>query len=228
MAAHCMYTAQGALQCGSQSRGSQSRGSQESISRETFYTTPGRVATIYADCNYSGQSQTLSPGDYDMARIQLPNDSISSIRVPAGMRVRLFENSGFGGRSLDVTSDTSCLTGMRWGNSQQTWNDYVSSIRVEDLPNLAATIYADCNYSGQSQTLSPGDYDMARIQLPNDSISSIRVPAGLRVQLFEHAGFGGRSLEVTSDTSCLTNQRWGNRRQTWNDYVSSIKVVVAN
>ena len=84
-------------------------------------------------------------------------------------------------------------------------------------PPLKATFYYHCWYEGPSVTLGRGDYDMHQIGLPNDSISSLRVPAGLTVVLYQHAGFQGRTLTVTSDQNCLVNNGF-------NDETSSIRI----
>jgi hypothetical protein len=84
-------------------------------------------------------------------------------------------------------------------------------------PPLKATFYYDCWFSGPSVQLGRGNYDMNQMGLPNDSISSVRVPAGLTVVLYEHAGFQGRTVTLTSDNSCLVYNGF-------NDAASSIKI----
>ncbi len=61
--------------------------------------------------------------------------------------------------------------------------------------------------------------------LQNDSISSIRVPSGLKIKLFQHSNFEGESIEIDADTSSLEQKMMSNGSKTWNDQVSSFKVV---
>jgi hypothetical protein len=77
-------------------------------------------------------------------------------------------------------------------------------------------LYEDTTYQGASQTLKIGQYDVHQLSLGNDQLSSILVPQGMRVRLFEHAGFQGTFREITADTPDLGAQ--------WNDRVSSLWV----
>ena len=124
-----MYTAQGALLCPPAAR-EDSKAPIET--REKFYYD--NVVTIYEHCDFQGRSQTLAPGRYDMSQLTFGNDVLSSVRVPAGMLVRLYQHAGFGGKTLDLTSDASCLTAYTTGEGPKrrptTWNDYISSIEV--------------------------------------------------------------------------------------------------
>ena len=93
-------------------------------------SAPGDVAdslpTFYADANYSGTGVPLGPGSYDLAQLQaagIANDSISSIRVPAGYTVTGYADAGFSGTAWSFTSDTPSLAAT--GN-----NDAISSLRI--------------------------------------------------------------------------------------------------
>jgi hypothetical protein len=76
----------------------------------------------------------------------------------------------------------------------------------------------DANYQGQSATILPGTYaTMAQAGFYNDAISSLRVPQGYRVVLYEHENFKGKTYTLTSDKSVFTLSGW-------NDKASSIAV----
>ena len=82
--------------------------------------------TFYPDINYGGTGVRLGTGDYDLAQLQslgIANDSISSIRVPAGFSVTAFGDSGFSGPSWTFTADNPNL-----GNTGG--NDAISSLRI--------------------------------------------------------------------------------------------------
>ncbi|GAA2377121.1 glycosyl hydrolase family 95 catalytic domain-containing protein [Dactylosporangium salmoneum] len=87
---------------------------------------PGNGPTFYPDINYGGTGVTLAAGNYDIAQLQaagIANDSISSIRVPAGYTVTAYADGGFTGTSWTFTADTPSL--IATGN-----NDQISSLRV--------------------------------------------------------------------------------------------------
>jgi hypothetical protein len=84
----------------------------------------------------------------------------------------------------------------------------------------AATLRQHCDYTGWTANFAIGNYNLAAIQAAggiNDDASSIRVPAGLRVTLYEHDNFTGATLVRTADDNCFVNEGW-------NDRISSLRV----
>lgn len=79
------------------------------------------TATLFSDCGYAGKSTTVQPGNYATMPNGFPNDALSSIRVTGPVTVVLYADTNFGGKSFNVTSDSSCLTGF---------NDVTSSLKV--------------------------------------------------------------------------------------------------
>lgn len=77
-------------------------------------------------------------------------------------------------------------------------------------------IYSDRDYQGLSQELELGRYDVRQLAIGNDRLSSLRVSQGLRVILYEHGGFQGRTKKFTSDTPYVGND--------FNDITSSIEI----
>ncbi|MET7784248.1 hypothetical protein ABZT28_52900 [Streptomyces sp. NPDC005388] len=61
---------------------------------------------VHGERGCKGKSQTLKPGAYDTSALD-DNDFISSVTIPKGWMVTLYEDSKFGGRSttLSATGD---------------------------------------------------------------------------------------------------------------------------
>lgn len=81
---------------------------------------------IYQDINYGGRTASLGEGSYNLASLQakgFQNDDLSSIKVPFGYKVTLYENDNFSGSTKIITSDISWI-----GND---FNDKTSSIKIE-------------------------------------------------------------------------------------------------
>ena len=83
--------------------------------------------------------------------------------------------------------------------------------------NTYITIFENCSFQGKSRSLAVGDYsDVEKLNIRNDSISSIQIPEGLQITLFEDERFRGNSVVISTSETCL-NRAWDNQ-------ASSIKV----
>lgn len=80
---------------------------------------------IYRHVNFEGASQELNVGNYDISDLAIGNDALSSLRVPPGMKVTLYNDAGFQGGSKTFTEDTAWV-GLDF-------NDRASSLKVETI-----------------------------------------------------------------------------------------------
>ena len=87
-----------------------------------------------------------------------------------------------------------------------------------DYPNEKVIAYTDAYYQGMSATLDTGIFSRASNPLPNDSISSVKVPKGCNIILYEHADSQGKNKILTGDNSNLNNIDF-------NDWTSSMNVI---
>jgi alpha-glucosidase len=102
-------------------------GSQSVTTAKTFVfnlgSTPVVGVTFYQDANYGGAASGLKiKGDYAIMPSDVPNDWMSSLRVPAGWAVDAYSDGGFAGAVCTYTADTS------WVGSA--CNDVMSSFRI--------------------------------------------------------------------------------------------------
>ncbi|GJM77517.1 hypothetical protein HMSSN139_00130 [Paenibacillus sp. HMSSN-139] len=100
-------------------------------------TTPPATngVTFYADINYGGKAVTLGIGNYTLAQLNangIPNDWMSSLTVPNGWTVEVYENDNFGGTRWTFTSSSSWVG--------DTVNDKMSSVKIyTGSPNPSVT-----------------------------------------------------------------------------------------
>lgn len=115
--------------------------------------SPAPLVVIYAHANFQGASKALSEGRYfDVNSLGIGNDRLSSLRVPAGMQVTLYEHAHGLGRSKIFTQDTSYV-----GDD---FNDITSSLKVENLndgriPNFIAQVFQLTNAARARANLQP-------------------------------------------------------------------------
>lgn len=79
--------------------------------------------------------------------------------------------------------------------------------------NEQVTVYLDCNFEGASAELGEGDHDFRALEslgIPNNRISSIKVPNGYTVTLYNGFKFNGGIRIKTSDSACLIDDDFDN------------------
>lgn len=180
-----------------------------------------KTVTVYSD-EFAGSSATLGIGKYHyMDLVKLGASSVRSVRVPEGLMITIYDKDEFAGNTLTLTDDGNkrLLSAKGFGDIM-----FNISIEVAALPEELAkapfvTIYKD-NYSGPSKKLRAGTYDFFELgNVDNDQLSSVKIPKGMKVILYEHKEMGGRSVELTADASAsfLVSKKF-------NDVASSIVV----
>ncbi|MEO7924704.1 MAG: hypothetical protein ABIR30_13565 [Chitinophagaceae bacterium] len=188
----------------------------------------GAYSTIYTECSYKGNSLRLAPGTYQGDKLGLLKYDISSIELPSNLKARVYVNNEYtNGSYYSITENTSCLS--------TTLNNRIGSLIIEETngnnnnnnypnnnyPNNAyerVVLFTDGGYKGQSASLLPGTYaTMAQAGFIDDALSSLTVPAGYRVVIYEYENFGGKTYTITASKSMFTISGW-------NDKASSIAV----
>lgn len=87
-----------------------------------------------------------------------------------------------------------------------------------DPPQNEITVYKDKSYSGLSSNMSSSQTNLVNSGW-NDMITSIKIgPGVLKVVLYEHTNYGGKSKTIKTNTDLAGS--W------WNDKVSSFKIVL--
>lgn len=144
--------------------------------------------TLYYDHQYEGDTLKLPVGTYGSQELGKFYKQATSMRVPEGMIVQLFEGDDLRGASMTLTSD--CISLVPLG-----WNDRAGSFRVA---RLEATAYELGGYnmandrpvgSARTMSLAPGRYCGAELGDLMNKISSLRVPEGLGVYLYQSSNY---------------------------------------
>ncbi len=87
------------------------------------------VITLYEDIQFGGDSFGII-SDWDAGTIPDWNDRISSIKVPSGYKIIVFEHTNQQGKSMILTSDWSASESMFLPG----FNDLISSIKILEYP----------------------------------------------------------------------------------------------
>merc|ERR1712159_234268 len=95
-------------------------------------------------------------------------------------------------------------------------------------PSAAPVVYQHCNFGGYKKVLRHSTNWVRKLGIKNDDPSSIKVPAGKCVVLYQHAHYRGKAWKICGKKSikCFVHHKMLGGK-TWNDQVSSIKVLSA-
>lgn len=176
---------------------------------------------LFKDTNFRGKSETVYIGESSRMPSRIGNDNLSSIKVGEGVYIRLYEHTGFRGKEIVLfQGDYNSLPG---------WNDKISSYKIiKHNPKIFPLVefFEHTNFQGYNQRLA-GTGKVTEFDQPffrNDDISSLKVPAGVTVTLYEHTGFRGDSLQFNGGDNGQTFAHLGDYG--WNDKVSSVKILL--
>ncbi|WP_145551793.1 peptidase inhibitor family I36 protein [Yersinia mollaretii] len=153
---------------------------------------------FYQDSYYNGESICATEGNIMNILPLRWNDRISSISVPKGMIVTVYENGDFTGRSLTLKESVDLLS----SKGEKGLNDAISSFSIKH----AACFYEYDQFLGGSLCLSGGEkidlYKESESHIDrslNDRVSSIKVPKNMQVTLFKDDHYNGDVITLTED-----------------------------
>jgi hypothetical protein len=152
---------------------------------------------IFARAGFAGASKRIEddwPGEASWSG--LPN-RVTSIRVPAGWRLRAFDEDEYRGEWFELDGDWSPRDGDRW------WGR-VRSLRVLERgpwvdPSALPVVDAERWFNGESLPLPRDWAGAADWNGGGHTVSSIRVPQGWQLVLFTNPGFTGAATLVGTD-----------------------------
>ncbi|MEM1298601.1 MAG: metallophosphoesterase [Pseudomonadota bacterium] len=155
---------------------------------------------MYKHAHYNGTEYKFCPGQ-SLPKHSRWNDEVSSIKVPSGYILAVYEHAGRRGKSRILTSST------RWVG--ESWNDKISSYKlVRGNISDCVRAYKDANYKGTRWDFCPSNLGLPKPDHGkwNDQISSVKVPEGKQVTFCEHVKNGsgkGRCRTFFENTSWI-------------------------
>lgn len=193
----------------------------------------------YHDADFrGGRTYGTLLTQYDQGNLNGVNDVISSISVNAGYRVILTENNGFKGRSISITNDsrkvfkesttnfsTNVNTDKIANLGTYNFNDKTSAIIVQAIYNDPTTpvVYEHQAFGGRKQELyrTKANYRKSDLSFGNDRISSIFVPEGYKVKLWDDDKYKDRNYVIEGPAFIPYLEGF-------NDKVSSLQIRYTN
>jgi len=162
------------------------------LHKYSLNASPLPSVVLYQRTNSQGQLTKLTEGSYThirLSKVGLPDSSVSSIKVASGLTIEFFDNDNFQNPLATYSSDAGDLSAIK---------NKITAIRISSKPVdpipvvLGATFFQLVNFGGLNAKLPVGDYTMAQLNaagIPDNAVSSMKVDAGLVVDLFDGDNF---------------------------------------
>ncbi|NSS93212.1 bacterial Ig-like domain-containing protein [Enterococcus faecalis] len=194
--------------------------SDNKIMSYQIYSLESKVV-LYEHANKKGFA-IISSHIRNLASLAKDN-RVSSVSLPAGKSITLYNNKDFGGRAITLTNDSNQVKEYRLGAYQ--FNDMVSSYHAYSLKD-DVVLYENTDQITTGFAHEAGNpyvlknlADFGR----DNQVSAVSLPAGKSVTLYEHKNYGGRSLTLTNTTNQPKKYSLGDQYK-FNDIASSYRV----
>merc|ERR1711985_113429 len=114
----------------------------DAMAPEAALVESARPPVVYQHCNFGGYKRTVRRSTNWVKKLGIKNDDLSSIKVPRGKCVRLYEHINYRGKSWTICGKRSikCFVHHKMKKGK-TWNDQVSSIRVFNRRSRRRRVY---------------------------------------------------------------------------------------
>jgi pimeloyl-ACP methyl ester carboxylesterase len=172
-------------------------------SGERYCIEASSQVTLYEHAEYKGVSKSFGMASHAYVGNDF-NDRATSIVIPSGsgLVAEVFEHANFQGRST-VISYSQMSIGADWLDNNfkvSHLNDQTSSLIVRQRRSDEVIFFQHGNFQGLAHSDIVGSKSQVRF---NDDYSSIDLPDGVGIEVFEHPSFTGRSQVFTSDASFI-------------------------
>jgi hypothetical protein len=158
---------------------------------------------LYRFPDWLGTSEGFTSRDNYLADNQTGDNTALSIRLNAGWRARLYTEPNYNGQNELINADDPNLSDNSVGTSTSSIETYTLGVAVYDAPEF-----------GSSPYVFAGCYDnLSNYPIGQNHISSVRIPPGWRLRLWDEVGFAGTKvvLQGIDDTDLSNNKSMDNR-----------------
>jgi hypothetical protein len=176
---------------------------------------------LFRHSGYAGRQVRVASSISNLHSMQA-GDEASSVCVPQGWTLTLHENPNYLGSKVTLRGPIHLSNLHR--ELLQNWGDRVSSVAVaSSQANVGCgqtpALFEHSSLRGRRLSVSEqmSNLHHSSVQF-GDRASSVCVPQKWAVELYEHAGFQGRRIELVGPRTITALQ------PEWNDRVSSVRV----
>ena len=163
------------------------------------------IGKVFYNTNFNGKSIPLLLGANQIEMYQ-----IRSLQINDGYEIKVYDNFNVID-IIDKNSTDICLKKPKNG----IYTFVVSKIAQVEK-NATIILYKDIKFSGDKYyVITNNRTDFSNLDFLDGSISSVKIPEGLNLQIFENPDFTGASMYITGDIPNLKNHAFNDRIQSF-------------
>lgn len=203
-----------------------------------------RYPVLFKSDTFRGDTARLTGSNPDLHRSGM-GDEASSVCVPDGWRIVVYEDTGYRGDRLEIYGPDAIQDLKRDRPGGRDWGDRISSVQVEPLRDYRRrpsenrgvvkdprareydcrypTVFGSEDYRGRRLELNDSVRDLRRAGF-GDSISSVCVPRGYTIVLYEYSDYRGRSMQLAGGERIPRLEHSQYRNRYWGDRFGSVQV----
>lgn len=171
----------------------------------------GDKVIFYRDIKYSGMSRRVNTGNFSSSDLGFLSGQVSSVYIPYGLTINVADNAG---RTYSFSGSQSTLSQFGWDNKIVSGSIQTSgSSGGNTLPPQGDKVifYGDARYGGMARAFGNGSFSPSDLGFLLQNISSIYIPAGTTVKVYNTQS-GNRTF--TASVPDLSQYGWDNQVST--------------
>jgi uncharacterized Zn ribbon protein len=166
----------------------------------------GEKAIFYKDMKFTGMAKAFANGGFSPESLGFLKSNITSIYIPSGHSVKVYDNRGNNHTFTTSVSDLS-----KYG-----WNDKITTGIVSGdnaggtLPPQGnkAIFYKDMKFTGMAKAFANGSFSPESLGFLKSNITSIYIPSGHSVKVYDDRG---NNHTFTTSVSDLSQYGWNDK-----------------
>ena len=176
----------------------------EIIQKDTV-SCPNSIGKVFYNTNFNGKSIPFALGFIEIDMYQ-----IRSLQINEGYEIKVYQNSNV----VEIVSKS--VSDLKIKKSDNGLYSFLVS-QIDPIEKKATIVlYKDIHYKCKRQyIIANNQTHFNNFKFMDTSISSLKIPEGLHLQIFENSDFTGASMVISGDIPNLKNYAFNDRMQSF-------------
>ena len=176
----------------------------EIIQKDTV-SCPNSIGKVFYNTNFNGKSIPFALG-----LIEIDMHQIRSLQINEGYEIKIYQNFNI----VEIVSKS--ISDIKIKKSENGLYSFLVS-KIDPIEKKTTIVlYKDIDYYCKRQyIIANNETHFNNFKFMDTSISSVKIPEGLHLQIFENHDFTGASMFISGDIPNLKNYAFNDRMQSF-------------